>query len=141
MHAIAVTTEEQAEQVRQIRNAGREWMTRDTREIGPDEQAAWFRNGGATSARIWLMYEAETAIGYGLLRREGDRVWCSLAVLPQHRGHGYGTAIYRYLALSTAESVWAEILADNTPSLRAALRAGFQLRYAADKVATLEFPK
>lgn len=130
-----------AEIVRTIRNSGREWMTRDTHEIAPSEQAVFWARRDPVTCRIWIARIAITDIGYGLLRREGDRVWCSLAVLPQFRGQGYGTMIYRYLALATPVEVWAEILADNTPSIRACLRAGFQIAFAADKTATLVYRK
>jgi RimJ/RimL family protein N-acetyltransferase len=130
-----------AEIVRTIRNSGRQWMTRDAREITPFEQAAWWATRDPVTCRIWIARIALTDIGYGLLRREGDRVWCSLAVLPQFRGQGYGSMIYRYLALATPVDVWAEILADNTPSIRACLRAGFQIAYAQDKLAVLVYRK
>jgi GNAT superfamily N-acetyltransferase len=137
-----VTTElADAEIVRTIRNSGREWMTRDTRHIDPIEQAAWWAKRDPARCRIWVARLSATDVGYGLLRREGDRVWASLAVLPQFRGQGFGAAIYRWLALATPEQVWAEILADNTPSIRACLRAGYQIAYAQDKIATLVYRK
>lgn len=130
-----------AEIVRVIRNSGRQWMTRDPREISASEQAAFWARRDPVTCRIWIARIALTDIGYGLLRCEGDRVWCSLAVLSQFRGQGYGTMIYRYLALATLVDVWAEILADNTPSIRACLSAGYQIAYAADKVAVLVYRK
>ena len=140
MDARPVTTDADLETLRQIRNSGRQWMTRNTAEITPEQQRAWWKQFKRISTGVWLFSESSTDIGYGLLRLEGDRVWCSLAVLPRHQGHGYGTAIYRWLALSQPGwTIWAEILADNTPSIRACLRAGFQLAYAADKTATLVY--
>ncbi len=130
-----------AEIVRTIRNSGREWMTRDTSEITSEQQRAWWSKRDRVTCRIWIARIALTDIGYGLLKSEDDRVWCSLAVLPQFRGQGYGTMIYRYLALATPCEVWAEVYADNTPSLRACLKAGYQLAYAADKTAVLVYRK
>lgn len=126
------------ELVRVLRNAGRQWMTRDAREIGPDEQRTWWARRDPVACPIWLAEIAQTTVGYGLLRAGDDgRTWCSLAVSPRWRGHGFGSAIYRYLACAHAGETWAEILADNTPSIRACLRAGFQIAYAADRLATL----
>lgn len=130
-----------AEIVRAIRNSGRQWVTRDPREISAYEQADWWAKRDPETCRIWIARIALTDIGYGLLRNDGERVWCSLAVLPQFRGQGYGTMIYRYLALATLTEVWAEILADNTPSIRACLSAGYQIAFAADKTATLVYRK
>ncbi len=140
MDVRPVTTNEDLETLRQIRNSGRQWMTRDPSEITPEQQRAWWASLDHASTKVWLFSESATDVGYGLLRLENGRAWCSLAVLPRHQGHGYGTAIYRWLALSQfGWSIWAEILADNTPSIRAALRAGFQIAYAADKTATLVY--
>lgn len=138
--ARPVHTDADVEMLRQIRNSGRTWMTRDTSEITPEQQEAWWKARGVAAGNVWLFSESATDVGYGLLRRDG-RTWCSLAVLPAHQGRGYGTAIYRWLALAVGEAVWAEILADNTPSLRAALKAGFQLTWAADRVAVLVYHK
>lgn len=142
LHFHEATTElADAEIVRTIRNSGRAWMTRDTSEITPDQQRAWWAKRDPAACRIWIARIALTDIGYGLLKNESDQAWCSLAVLPQFRGQGYGTLIYRYLALATLTDVWAEIYADNTPSLRACLKAGYQLAYAADKTAVLVYRK
>jgi len=138
MDVRPVTTEDEVEIVRQIRNAGRQWMTRHTDEISPAQQRAWWAGLDHAGTKLYLFSIAVTPIGYGMLRLLDGRVWCSLAVWPHERGQGHGTAIYRYLAhCQLGWDVWAEIYADNTPSLRAALRAGYTLAYAQDKVATL----
>ena len=94
MNARLVKTLEEVETLRQIRNAGRQWMTRDTTEITIDQQRAWWQTACHDPAlNVWLFSEAATDIGYGLLRREADRLWCSLAVLPRHRGQGYGVTL------------------------------------------------
>jgi len=132
------TTEWDAEVVRVIRNSGRQWMTRDTREITYDQQQAWWaRFSTEETMRIWIASVATTDVGYGLLRLDARQWWASLAVLPRYQGQGYGTDIYRYLAASTDQDVYAEILADNTPSIKACLGAGFTIAYAMDKHAVL----
>lgn len=132
------TTEWDAEVVRVIRNSGRQWMTRDTREITYDAQQAWWAAYALEeSMRIWIASVATTDVGYGLLRIEARRWWASLAVLPRYQGQGYGKDLYRYLAASTDQDVYAEILADNTPSIKACLGAGYTIAYAMDKHAVL----
>lgn len=138
MDARHIENDQDLEILRQIRNSGRQWMTRDTREITHEQQQAWWKDTcHDPSLDVWLFSEALTTIGYGLLRIEGGREWCSLAVLPRYQRQGYGTQIYRWLALTTSQDVWAEILADNTPSIRAALKAGYQIVSAMDKHAVL----
>lgn len=137
----ATTDPVDAELIRVLRNSGRQWMTRDTAEISREEQRAWWARRDPAMCPIWIVSIAATTIGYGLLRLENDRWWCSLAVAPRERGHGFGRQIYGYLARATEADVYAEILADNTPSIRAALGAGFQIAYAMDKHAVLVYRK
>lgn len=136
------TTGWDAEVVRVIRNSGRQWMTRDTREIGYDDQQEWWAMCAIEQAmRIWIGRLAEMDVAYGLLRLEDRRWWASLAVLPRYQGQGYGCEIYRYLASAIDQDVYAEILADNTPSIKACLNAGYQIAYAMDKHAVLVHKK
>lgn len=141
MNARHIENDSDLEMLRQIRNSGRQWMTRHTAEISPEQQQAWWAALDHAGTKVWLFRESATDIGYGLVRLENGRAWCSLAVLPRYQGQGYGTQIYRWLALSQAWDMYAEILADNTPSIRAALRAGYQVAYAADKHAVLVHKK
>lgn len=136
------TTERDAEVVRVIRNSGRQWMTRDTREIGYDQQQEWWKkNAGSFYCRIWIGRVAETDVAYGLLRLDSGRWWASLAILPRYQSNGYGTECYRFLAAATDQDVYAEILADNSPSIKACLNAGYQIAYAMDKHAVLVHKK
>lgn len=135
------TTEWEAEVIRVIRNTGRQWMTRDTREIGFDQQRLWWAARQPALTRIWLGRVAETDVAYGLLRLAEGRWWASLAVLPRYQGQGYGCETYRYLAAATDQDVYAEILADNTPSIKACLNAGYHIAYAMDKHAVLVHTK
>lgn len=141
MNARPVHTEKDVETLRVIRNSGRQWMTRDQAEITPEMQRAWWAARAPYDYPIFLFSESNTDVGYGLLRLEGGRWWCSLAVLPQHQRRGYGTGIYRWLALAHSDDTWAEILADNTPSIRACLKAGYQIAYAQDRMAVLVYKK
>ena len=45
------------------------------------------------------------------------------------------------LAAATDQDVYAEILADNTPSIKACLNAGYHIAYAMDKHAVLVHTK
>jgi RimJ/RimL family protein N-acetyltransferase len=135
------TTEWDAEVVRVIRNTGRQWMTRDTREIGYDDQQAWWKARDIHTFRIWIGRVAETDVAYGLIRESSGRWWASLAVLPRFQGQGYGCELYRFLAAAIDQDVYAEILADNTPSVKACLNAGYHIAYAMDKHAVLVHTK
>lgn len=125
MIARLVQTTADAECVRQLRNAGREWMTNDTHEITPEEQQNWWSHINPTQVHLWL-YDNENTVGFGMLRWEDNRWWLTLAVHPLWRGKGFGTSIYQHLRQQTPE-VWCRILENNIASLKAAQHAGFQI--------------
>ena len=101
-----------------IRNACRQWMTRDQSEISEQEQLAWWDAG---PRRLWLLENA----CYGLLVPEAGKTWVSLGCMPDKRGQGLGRQMYEFLA-EQEETVWAEILGDNAASLVACLKAGYR---------------
>ncbi len=125
-----VTTDEDVEAMRVIRNAGRQWMTEDQREISVGEQRAWWEKSRQRAAKDFLpvVYReqgSDAVVGYGVIdRRDGD-LMVSLAVAPAFRGLGYGRKIYECLARLAGEKVLAVIRADNAPSIAAAKRAGY----------------
>ena len=110
-----VTTHAELEQVRQIRNACREWMTHDTGEIAPDDQVSWWQ---AAERELYLF----DGVAYALLTERDGETWISLGVLPEHRGRGIGTRIYQLFPTALAE-----IRKDNQASRRAAEKAGHKI--------------
>lgn len=124
----ALTTFEDAEVVREIRNEGRQWM--GCQELlDRDEQRRWFDRISHLCPLDFFCYLAgEPPIGYGMVeRRDDDRLWITLAVRETARGHGVGTRIYAELAGLTSERIYAGIRHDNAASLRAAERAHYQI--------------
>lgn len=130
-----VTTVEDAQIVREIRNSVRQYMTRDTREITETAQAEWFNR----QTGLLYLYYAElldgttTPIGFGYLRDIEDVSWGTLALFPVWQNMGYGTQIYRHL-ISLTNRLYIEIMADNISSMRAAINAGFNIEYVGDRV-------
>jgi GNAT superfamily N-acetyltransferase len=123
-----VVTLDDVETMRLLRNQGRQYMTRDRRAISPEDQAAWW---GARSrflyAYLYRPAKAHEDVAFGMLRKQSGRWWVTLAVAEGWRGHGIGTAVYRHLA-TVVWPCYAEILADNIASIRAAEKAGFVRR-------------
>jgi GNAT superfamily N-acetyltransferase len=113
---------EDAEIVRQLRNAGRDWFG-DAHAITSDEQRAWWE---AHKDEIRCILVGDPPVGYGMLVRREDRFWVSLAVSPEARGLGWGRKIYEVLAqIAGDEPIYAGIRRDNVASRRAAEHAGF----------------
>ena len=130
------------EAMRLIRNAGREWYTRDTRHISADAQRAWasvVRRSGDTQRAYVYDVPGSGIVGFGLLRlTPRDGCWyATLGVAPEDQGKGYGQAIYRHLAGRVDADVYAEILRANLPSLLAAQRAGYELDGQDERTVTM----
>lgn len=162
LQAFSVETIEEAQTMREIRNSVREYMTRDTDNITPEQQYQWFHTMyGSGKYDAYLFYNAHgCCVGYGMLTSTDGKVWGTLAVKKEFQNQGYGTAIYQFLIRECAEfkqqygdhfyssqiheyftklyeNLWIEIYADNAESLRAAQKAGFEAVHVGDKVITL----
>ena len=118
MHVRRVETPEDVELLRTIRNACREYMTYRTAEITPEEQASWW-----SSAKREAYLFDDVAFAY--VSRRHKKTFITLGILPEARGKGLGTQVYRFVAALHPE-VWAEVRHDNEPSINAAIKAGFE---------------
>lgn len=136
MRLHPVSTLEDIENLRLIRNECRQYMTQMTDEIGQAQQLVWWQSvSGNQNWRVWLVYVPgwDEAIGFAMLRqplpRRGSRWFVTLGLRTWMRGQGIGTLIYQALReLVPADEVWAIIREDNTPSIRAAEKAGYERR-------------
>lgn len=135
----AVTTIEQAQIVRFIRNIVRMHMTNDSREITSTEQIKFFnkvQEGG--NIFLHLYYDENMApVGFSLVQLKNDRWWGTLAVHPEFQNMGCGTEIYRHMK-SLVPTLWIEIFSDNNASLISALKAGFAIVGMNDHTITLQ---
>lgn len=131
------TTLADAEALRQIRNTCAAYMTGHPQAIGADEQRAWWDTYQRHTMHIWL-YDAPCGpVGFGLIRPVGGLWWATLGLLPEWRGRGHGTAIYRHLRERCPADLHIDVLLGNAASARAAERAGFRLEDWNGSVATL----
>lgn len=134
----------EVQEVRRIRNLGREWMTDNAQEIDEVEQRSWWKRMQFLSGEDFLLYVYRTAVagpivGYGMSTRREEQLYISLAVDPAYHGRGYGTAIYADMfscAGKDEESMFAVILKNNIASIRAAEKAGFKFHTDDGKTVT-----
>lgn len=126
-----------AEALRVIRNSCAEYMTGNPREIAAEEQARWWASDARRGMAIWLFDAPSGPVGFGLIRMVGGRWWATLGLLPEWRGMGHGTAIYRHLREHCPADLHIDVLLTNVRSARAAERAGFRLEDWNGSVATL----
>lgn len=130
LRAEQVTTLEQAQLVRLIRNECRSYMTNDSRFISSAQQEKWF---SAFNADLFLYYDPYSAVvGYGMITNG----FGTLALLEEFRSMGYGTEVYKHLT-SLCTPLKIEIFSDNIPSLISALKSGFVLDTMNDKTISL----
>jgi spore coat polysaccharide biosynthesis protein SpsF len=105
--------------------------SRSNRRVDAPEHAAWFANVLENPAtRVWVARRDERTVGEVRIDVRYGTGTVSIAVAPEHRGHGLGTELLRELvrALRADEQVHtlvAEIHRDNVASQRAFARAGF----------------
>jgi RimJ/RimL family protein N-acetyltransferase len=86
----------------------------------------------AAASSLWIVSDERGPVGQVRLDVADDVAEVSLAVAPERRGQGLGTAVLRE-ALAAAATQWrgglrlrAQVFADNVASLRLFRRCGFQ---------------
>jgi GNAT superfamily N-acetyltransferase len=123
-----LTTFEDAEVVREIRNEARQWMG-SQELLGRVDQLRWFNRVSRLSPRDFYCYlTGDPPSGYGTVeRRSDDRLWITLAVRETARGRGTGARIYTEMASRASEPIYAGIRISNASSRRAAEKAGYRL--------------
>ncbi|HEX7094521.1 MAG TPA: GNAT family N-acetyltransferase [Acidimicrobiales bacterium] len=146
------------ETLRTIRNACRATMTRDPREISREQQAKWWaemhrHDPAHTRWRPFLAVERDQAIGFGVVWR-GEHVtprlpsneakeawWLTGGLLAEHRGNGYGRALFLALIGQVEAPCWLEVRLDNTPARLLYEALGFRVVHVDDDIATMRLGK
>jgi predicted dehydrogenase/RimJ/RimL family protein N-acetyltransferase len=110
----------------------RRW-SRSEREVGHEEHVRWLRRTlSDPRTRLWLAECDGRPVGQVRVGpREGESAEVHVALAPQARGQGLGSAVLvqasaRALADTDTEWLYAHVKAKNEASLRAFLAAGFQ---------------
>lgn len=104
-------------------------MTRDPREITPEQQAEWWANLPA-SWHCYLLNTSEGAIGYGLRRTDEEgRDWLSGGLDPLHRGKGYGRALFQALIRECEGEAWLEVWQENVAAVNLYRSLGFVVEW------------
>jgi len=122
---------EAAEVLRVLRNECAEWMTRDTAQITPGQQRAFYEQKIATGkVEGFLLFDGEP-VAYGLLIwDEEGRAWSSTGVKADRRGEGFGEAVtIENVRRAHARGVpmHAEVRQDNAGQQKICRRIGYQV--------------
>ena len=114
--------------VRSIRNACREFMTRDTDKIGIFQQLKWWRAyKNQNSQQCCLLRDDRKPIGYGLIRAVDDKCWLSGGLIPEVRGKGLGKQLFQFLINQSQSSMlFLEVRKLNTTAYKLYQKLGFK---------------
>jgi ribosomal protein S18 acetylase RimI-like enzyme len=113
----------QAFEMMDIRNEVREFMTHNTAEIMPAEQAEWYRKTylpARDRGEIfgYLVKNEDQTIGYGLISKRDGRWWVSGGLTEAARGQGAGYFLFEQMTLMIhedlrSEEAWLDVLNSN----------------------------
>lgn len=107
-----------------IRNECRLFMTHNTDEILPEQQAEWYRNTYLPARERgevfgYIVYaEEEQPIGYGLISKRDGRWWVSGGLSEAARGKGAGFFLFDLMTQMIhedlrSEEAWLDVLNSN----------------------------
>lgn len=121
-----------AESMRVVRNACREFMTRNTHEITVEDQREWFtsldRDTQPFIGVVSMGHAGAETIAYGLLRLVENKWWLSGGLLPTWRGQGYGRQLFAELTRrvhARRRTAWLEVRKSNGTAERLYRSLGF----------------
>lgn len=115
-----ITSFDQANEMRMIRNEGRFTFSHDTHWIEYDQQQWWWNDVHRRGvAKAWLYSLPEGYVGYGLLLRDADGFYRpSTAIYKKFAGHAYGRTIVSDLVHLAGERIIGAGRADYPPALK-----------------------
>lgn len=133
----AVTTLDQAQELRVLRNECREFMTGSVAEISEERQRVFFAGRIATGqVHAWLLLQNGRAAAYAILRPADDgALWMSCGVAGKARGNGLGTLTVNLVTamghhLNPKAPVRLEVWRTNLRARRVYVKAGYVMEAA-----------
>ena len=140
-----VTTSNEAEMLRVIRNQCKDYMTRNTSEITPEEQLEWFKTA-YKKYELYIAYAVEHGVcivdaGYGLIHLNEKEYMLTGGLVPEYRDKGLGTNLFKFLIDNCNKQIpiRLEVLKDNLRALKTYERLNFTTTGETDKIFTMEY--
>ncbi len=140
-----VTTSNEAEMLRVIRNQCKDYMTRNTSEITPEEQQEWFKTA-YKKYELYIAYAVEYGAciidaGYGLIHLNEKEYMLTGGLVPEYRDKGLGTNLFKFLIDNCNKQIpiRLEVLKDNLRALKTYERLNFITIGETDKIFTMEY--
>jgi ribosomal protein S18 acetylase RimI-like enzyme len=140
-----VTTSNEAEMLRIIRNQCKNYMTRNTSEITPEEQSEWFKTA-YKKYELYIAYAIEHGVcivdaGYGLIHLNEKEYMLTGGLVPEYRDKGLGTNLFKFLIDNCNKQIpiRLEVLKDNIRALKTYEKLNFTTTGETDKIFIMEY--
>jgi ribosomal protein S18 acetylase RimI-like enzyme len=140
-----VTSDGDAEILRNLRNQCKEFMTRHTDYITPEQQKEWFKTAHE-NYELYIVYTSEFGsiiydIGFGVIHKNKDCFMLTGGLVPQNRGQGIGRKIFKFLMDQCHKSlpIKLELLKTNKAAFKTYEKLGFKLCGETDKLFFMEY--
>lgn len=119
-----VTTQAEAEILRAIRNECREYMTRNTDYITPEQQQEWFKTAHK-KYELYIAYAIEHGVavvdaGFGVVHKNETESLLTGGLLQEYRDKGLGKVIFKFLLDQCPKllPIRLEVLKSNTRAFK-----------------------
>jgi RimJ/RimL family protein N-acetyltransferase len=131
-----------------IRNEVRHFMTHNTAEIMPAEQAEWYRNTYLPARDHGELFgylvhgDGPLPIGYGLISKRDGRWWVSGGLKEEARGQGAGYFLFEQMTMMIhedlrSEEAWLDVLNSNEGARRLYEKLGYTAVMADDRLTVM----
>ena len=140
-----VTTPAEAEILRTIRNKCREYMTRSTDYITPEQQEGWFKTA-FRKYDLYIAYAIEHGVcivdaGFGVVHKNEDEFLLTGGLVPEYRDKGLGKIIFKFLVDQCHKSlpIRLEVLKTNTRAYKTYEGLNFRVTGENEKLIFMEY--
>ena len=140
-----VTTSAEAEILRTIRNKCREYMTRSTDYITPEQQEEWFKTA-FRKYDLYIAYAIEHGVcivdaGFGVVHKNEDEFLLTGGLVPEYRDKGLGKVIFKFLVDQCHKSlpIRLEVLKTNTRAFKTYEGLNFRVTGENDNLYFMEY--
>lgn len=140
-----VTTPAEGEILRTIRNKCREYMTRSTDYITPEQQEEWFKTA-FRKYDLYIAYAIEHGVcivdaGFGVVHKNEDEFLLTGGLVPEYRDRGLGKVIFKFLVDQCHKSlpIRLEVLKTNTRAFKTYEGLNFRVTGENDNLYFMEY--
>ena len=140
-----VTTSAEAENLRIVRNQCREYMTRSTDFITPEQQEEWFKTA-FRKYDLYIAYAIEHGVcivdaGFGVVHKNEDEFLLTGGLVLEYRDKGLGKVIFKFLVDQCHKSlpIRLEVLKNNTRAFKTYEGLNFKVTGENEKLFFMEY--